>query len=185
MESFETVYNVVKSKLSDKRFYHSKCVMERAIEYAKIYGVDEEKAKFAGIAHDILKETPKELRIKEAEELGVILDDVEKCSLGLIHAKAGAEFCRREFELPEDLCDAIKYHTTGRENMTMLEKIIYLADATGIDRTYKESKIGYELAKKDLDDALFYFFKWTIEDRLKEEKTIHLDTIKAYNYLIK
>ena len=72
MESFETVYEEVKKKLSEKRFYHSVCVMERAIEYAEIYGVDKEKAKLAGIAHDILKETPKEQRIKEAEELGVL-----------------------------------------------------------------------------------------------------------------
>lgn len=185
MKNFETVYKVVKSKLSDKRFYHSKCVMDRAIEYAKIYGVDEEKAKLTGLAHDVLKDTPNEFRIKEAEELDVVLDDIEKISLGLIHAKSGAEFCRKEFGFSDDMCDAIKYHTTGRANMTMLEKIIYLADATGIDRTFEEADVCYELAKKDLDEALFYFFKKTIEWQIEDAKIIHINTINAYNFLAK
>ena len=115
MKDFETVYNVVKNKLSEKRFFHSVCVMERAVEYAKIYGVDEEKAKLVGIAHDILKETSKENRIKEAEELGVVLDDIEKVSLALIHAKAGAAYCRREFGFSDDMCDAIKYQNIAFE----------------------------------------------------------------------
>ena len=183
MESFENVYNIVKNKLSDKRMYHSKCVMERAIEYAKIYGVDEEKAKLVGIAHDILKETPKEKRIEEAEELGVVLDEIEKVSLALIHAKAGAEFCKIKFGFSDDMCDAIKYHTTGRANMTLLEKIIYLADATGEDRDFEEAKIGYELAKKDLNGALFFFFKKTIEWQLEDNQKIHLDTINENNFL--
>lgn len=182
MRDFEYVYKVVKSKLSEKRMYHSECVMERAVEYAKLYGEDVEKAKLAGIAHDILKETPKENRIKEAEELGVVLDDIEKVYLALIHAKTGAEYCRREFGFSEDMCDAIKYHTTGRANMTTLEKIVYLADATGKDRDFEEAKIGYELAKKSLDEALFYFFKKTIEWQLEEDKKLHLDTINAYNF---
>lgn len=185
MKDFETVYNYVKNKLSEKRFFHSKCVMERAVEYAKIYGIDEEKAKLVGIAHDILKETPKEMRISEAEELGVELDDIEKIALSLIHAKSGAEFCRKEFGFSDDMCDAIKYHTTGRENMTVLEKIIYLADATGEDRNFEEAKIGYELAKKNLDDALLFFFKKTIEWQIEDENLIHYNTIKAYNYLLK
>lgn len=185
MKDFETVYNVVKNKLSEKRFFHSVCVMERAVEYAKIYGVDEEKAKLVGIAHDILKETSKENRIKEAEELGVVLDNIERVSLALIHAKAGAAYCRREFGFSDDMCDAIKYHTTGRANMTTFEKIIYLADATGRDRDFEEAPIGYELAKKDLDKALMFFFKKTIEWQLKEDKKLHFNTIDAYNFLAK
>ncbi len=185
MENFEKVYNIVKNKLSEKRFYHSVCTMERCVEYAKIYGVDEEKAKLVGIAHDIVKETPKELRIEEANRYGVNLDEIEKKSLALVHAKVGAEICKKEFGFTEDMVNAIKYHTTGRENMTILEKITYLADATGKDREYEESKIAYELTKKDIDEALIYFFKKTIEWTIQDNKLLHPDTIKAYNYLIK
>ena len=185
MESFEKIYEVVKSKLSEKRMYHSICVMERCVEFAKLYGADVEKAKLVGISHDILKETPKSMRIKEAEMLGVELDDIEKCNLALIHAKAGAEFCRREFGFTDDMYDAIKYHTTGRENMGLLEKITYIGDCTGKDRDYEVCKMAYEITKKDLDDGLIYMFKETIKHTADENKLIHLDTIKAYNYLIK
>lgn len=185
MESFEKVYEVVKNKLSEKRFYHSVCTMERCIEYAKIYGIDEEKAKLVGIAHDIVKETPKELRIEEAKKYGVKLDEIEENSLALIHAKVGAEICRKEFGFTDEMVNAVRYHTTGRENMTLLDKITYLADATGKDREYEESQIAYEIAKKDLDKALIYFFKKTIEWTIQDEKLLHPDTINAYNYLIK
>lgn len=185
MESFEKVYEIVKSKLSEERFYHSVCTMERCVEYAKIYGIDEEKAKLVGIAHDIVKETPKELRIEEAQKYGVVLDEIEKKSLALVHAKVGAEVCRKEFGFSEDMVNAIKYHTTGRENMTFLEKITYLADATGKDREYEESNVAYEFAKKDLNQALIYFFKKTIEWTIQDEKLLHPDTISAYNYLIR
>lgn len=185
MESFEKVYEIVKSKLSEKRFYHSVCTMERCVEYAKIYGIDEEIAKLVGIAHDIVKETPKELCLEEAKKYQVELDEIEKVALPLVHAKVGAEVCRKEFGFTEEMVNAVKYHTTGRENMSVLEKITYLADATGNDREYEESKVAYEMAKSDLDKALIYFFKKTIEWTIEDEKLLHPDTIKAYNYLIK
>ena len=185
MESFEKVYEVVKSKLSEKRFYHSVCTMERCMEYAKIYGIDEEKAKLVGIAHDIAKETAKDLVYEEARKYEVELDEIEKIALPLVHAKVGAEICKREFGFTEEMTNAIKYHTTGRENMSVLEKITYLADVTGKDREYEECKIAYQMAKNDLDKALLYFFKRTIERTIEGNKILHTDTIKAYNYLIK
>lgn len=185
MEIFEKVYEIVKSRLSEKRFYHSICTMERCVEYAKIYGIDEEIAKLVGIAHDIAKETPKELVYEEAKKYEVELDELEKIALPLVHAKVGAEICRKEFNFTEEMIDAIKYHTTGRENMTTLEKITYLADATGKDREYEECKVTYQIAKEDLDKALLYFFKRTIERTIEGNKLLHPDTIKAYNYLIK
>ena len=185
MKKFEEVYESVKRKLSDERIYHSECVMKRAVELAKLYGEDVEKARLVGIAHDILKETPKSQRIEEAEKLGVHLDDIEKRELALIHAKSGAEFCKIKFGFSEDMCDAIRYHSTGRANMTLLDKIIYLADATSEDRKYKEAGIAYELAKKDLNMALVYFFKKTMGWLIDDEFHIHPNTVDAYNFYLK
>lgn len=185
MKTYEEIYEIVKERLSEKRFFHSICTMERCVEYAKIYGIEEEKAKLIGIAHDITKETPKELKVEEAKKYGVELDEIEMNTPGLIHAKSGAGICRKDFGFSEDMVNAIKYHTTGRENMTVLEKIMYLADATGRDRKYPEAGIAYELAKKNLDEALLYFFKKTIEWNIQEDKILHLDTVKAYNFLVK
>ena len=124
MEKFEEIFEFVKNTLSEKRFYHSVCVMERAIEYAKIYGADTEKAKIAGILHDIAKEIPKEDRVSYAENIGVIPDEIEKESTGLLHSKVAAKIAETKFGLDKEICDSIAYHTTGRENMTLLDKII-------------------------------------------------------------
>lgn len=185
MKSFEDAYNYIKSNLSEKRFYHSVCVMERAVEYAKIYGANEEYARLAGILHDIAKEIPKDSRIETTERYGLQLDEIEKNAKGLIHAKLGAVMAKVDFDMPDEICDAIKYHTTGKENMSLLEKIIYLADFTGKDRDFPNTEFLYNLCKRDLDKALLYSFKYTINERLEEEKLIHPNTVEGYNFMVK
>ena len=69
--------------------------------------------------------------------------------------------------------------------MTLLDKIIYIADYTGKDRKYEDTNYMYELAKKDIDAAIIYGLKKTIDLRIKEDKLLHIDTVKAYNFLIK
>ena len=184
MLSFDEIYKITERRLSEYRFYHSKCVMERAVEYAKSYVVDEEKARIAGICHDIAKEVPQEERISTCEKYGIELDEVEKAQTSLIHAKLGARIAEIEFGCDEDICNSIKYHTTGRANMSTLEKIIFISDATGIDRTYDDVTELYEIAKKDLDKAMLHYQKVIIPDLLNNEKLVHPDAIKSYNYLI-
>jgi predicted HD superfamily hydrolase involved in NAD metabolism len=159
--------------------------MERAIEYAKIYGEDTEKAKLAGILHDIAKEIPKEEKILKAEKYGIILNEEERENPGILHGKIGAKIAKIEFGLDEDICNSIAYHTTGRPNMSKLEKIIYMADYTGIDRNFEDTNYMYELAKKDLDEAMMYCLKKTIKSITRDDKILHLDTVKAYNFYIK
>lgn len=184
MLSYEEVYKIVEGRLSEYRFYHSKCVMERAVEYAKIYGVDLEKSKLSAICHDIAKEVPKEERISTCEKYGVELDEIEKKQKSLIHAKLGAKIAEVEFGFDEDMCNSIKYHTTGRANMSTLEKIIFLSDCTGVDREYEDAKIIYELAKNDLDEAMLYYQKNVIPELLSKEKLVHPNALESYNYLI-
>jgi predicted HD superfamily hydrolase involved in NAD metabolism len=184
MLSYEEIYKIVEERLSEYRFYHSKCVMERAVEYAKIYGVDTNKAQIAGICHDIAKEIPKEDRIITCEKYGVELDEVEKKQKSLIHAKLGAKIAEVEFGVDSEIANAIKYHTTGRANMSLLEKIIFIADATGVDREYADATELYELAKKDLDKAMLHYQKVIIPDLLSKDKLVHPNAIEAYNYLI-
>ena len=184
MLSYEEIYIIVKSKLSEKRFYHSECVVERCIEYAKIYGVDIEKMKIAGIAHDIAKEIPKEERLKIAEMYGLNLDKIEKKHSPLIHAKLGALIAKKDFECTDDICEAIKWHTTGKENMSIMEKILFIADATGKDRKYENTEYLYNLAKEDIDKALIEILKECIIDVINKNGLVHLDSVKAYNYMI-
>lgn len=184
MLSFDEIYQKVKETLSEKRFYHSKCVMDKCEELARIYNIDVEKAKLAGILHDIAKEIPKENRIEVAERYGLELDEIEKKSKGLIHAKLGAKICEIDLSVDKEICDAIACHTTGKENMSMLEKVLYISDAIGEDRNYSNTEELRLLASTNLDKAIMCLLKLTIEERVKEEKLVHIDSIKALNYLI-
>ena len=185
MKSYEEIYNVVKSRLSEKRFNHSVCTMQRAVEYAKIYGEDEEKIKLIAIAHDIAKELNKEEIKQFIEKYKISLDEMEKDNIALSHSKIGAVICKTEFGFNEDMCRAIAFHTTGRENMTTIEKIIFVADATGIDRNFEDTDEVYELAKNDLNLAIIKILKETMKEIIEKNKQMHLDTVKTYNYYIK
>lgn len=184
MLRYEEIYEIVKNKLSEKRFYHSECVVERCIEYAEIYGVDVEKMKIAGIAHDVAKEIPKEERISLAEKYGVELDDIEKINTPLIHAKLGAAIAKKDFGCSDDICEAIKWHTTGKENMSLMEKILFIADATGKDRTYDDAKELYKISKIDLDKAIIKLMQECIKEVIDKESLLHLDSVRAFNYMI-
>lgn len=185
MKNYEEIYNEVKSRLSEKRFNHSICTMQRAVEYAKIYGENEKKIKLIAIAHDIAKELSKEDVEELVEKYNIQLDYMEKENISLSHSKIGAAICKKEFGFDEKMVNAIAFHTTGRENMTSMEKIIFVADATGSDRNFEDTEEVYNLAKNNLDDAIIKILIETIKDIVENKKTMHLDTIRTYNYYIK
>lgn len=185
MKSFEDVYEIVKKELSEKRFHHSVCVMERCVEFAELYGEDIEKARLIGIAHDIAKEIPRELRVKTAKEYGIILDEFEKENVSLIHAKLGAKICEKNFDFSKDMCDAIAVHTTAKPSMTKLQKILYLSDYSEASRDFKEAKEAYEKGKENLDDGYFVALVGKIKCMLDMNIAIHSNSIDAYNNFLK
>lgn len=184
MNIYNELYEEVKITLSEKRFKHTLGVIKRAEEYAKVYDVNLEDIKLAALAHDVAKEIPYEESLKKAEELGINLDEIEKKNFNLIHSKLGAQIIKEKYNLNDDIINAIKYHTTGRENMSMLEKIIFLADATEENRKYPELENLVNMIKKDIDEGMLFALKWTIEDVMKKGFLIHLDSVKAYNFLM-
>ena len=181
MIKYEELYEEVKVKLSEKRFKHSEGVVKRAIEYAKVYNVDIETVKLVAISHDIAKELSEEEIEKYIKEYNIEIDEVEKRNNNLLHAKIGSYICKNKYGFTQDMVNAVKFHTTGRENMSILEKIIYLADATEENRKYC-SYFYVDLIKKDIDDGMFEVAKWVINSLLERNMVIHLDTIKCYNF---
>ena len=176
MISYEELYEIVKNRLSSKRFNHCLRVVERAVEYAKVYDVDLNKVKLTALAHDIAKD----LSDSNIDKYTYLLDDVELVNRSLCHAKIWAIICR-EYGFDEDMLNSIKYHTTGRENMSMLEKIIYLADATESEREIGSSDY-VELVKNNIDEAMLKICSLTLIRLLNNGKIIHIDSIKCYNY---
>ena len=185
MVSYEVLYNDVKAKISERRFHHSEGVVQRALEYAEVYGADKEIVKCVAIAHDIAKEFSEEENEKYIQEYHIRLDEVEKINHNLIHAKVGAELCRHQYGFTEDMANAIKYHTTGRANMSLLEKIIYLADATDANRNYDDIEYYVDLIKRDIDQGVAEVCKWVIDDLTEKNRMIHENSIKCYEYYSK
>ncbi|MGN1202500.1 MAG: bis(5'-nucleosyl)-tetraphosphatase (symmetrical) YqeK, partial [Eubacterium sp.] len=120
---------LIRERLSDYRFYHSLCVAESAKALAKRYGADEEKAQTAGILHDIMKENTKAEQLEIIEKAGMTITPLEKSKKKFYHQISGAAYAKAMLGIEDtEILDAIRYHTTGRENMSLMEQIVYLAD---------------------------------------------------------
>ena len=185
MISIEEAKILVKETLSEKRYNHSICVMERCAEYAKDLNVDVEKAKLMGILHDIAKEMSSEEKIQYCLDNNIEIEDIERVHITLLHGKIAAHMAKEKYGLDDELVSAIKYHTTRKENMSIWEKILYVADTTSADRKYSNTEYFYNLSKENFEKALIEILIMTIKDRLEEKKMIHIDSINALNYLIK
>lgn len=176
----------VKKILSEYRFTHSVGVAKKAVELAKIYGVQEEIAKKVGIAHDIAKEMTDEEMIEYAKANNIRIDEIETVKPSLLHGKIGADIAAKKFGFTQDMINAIKWHTTGRENMSMLEKIIYVADKTEENRkgTRFNLEKSRELSTQNIDETLIFLMNEFITNNVKNEWLIHPETINARNELL-
>lgn len=175
--------NLIRSRLSEKRFIHSVNVADSALELAKRYDADEYKAYLSGILHDIMKEEKIDIQIKFIEKNG---EKVEPhMNRQIYHQMSAAAYCRLELGITDaEILGAIRYHTTGRRDMTLLEKIIYTADFISADRKYPDVEIMREKARSSLEDAMLYSLRYTITDLTKKALPIHPDTIECYNWIL-
>lgn len=175
----------VKETLTEKRYYHSKCVMDMCEKYAIRYDVDSNIAKKVGMAHDIAKEMSNEEKVKYAKENNIIIDDIEKAYTGLLHAKIGADIAAKRYGFTKEMCDAIEAHTTGKQNMDMLAKILYMADWTGEDRHFGNIEYIRKLTYENIDEAIVYTLDEIIKEKIDKKEQIHMDTILTRNNLLK
>ena len=183
--------NDIKKELSEKRYTHSVEVMKKAGELAKLYGEDINKAKLIGLAHDIGKELSREKKLEYVKINKIDIDEIEKINVGLLHGKIGADICKKRYGFTEDMQEAIRYHTTGNENMSQLSKIIFIADKIEDSRNYKDLKKKQELdrarivALEDIDEAMLYLIDNSLEHTMQKKELIHPDSINTRNKIIK
>ena len=176
---------IIKTRLSEKRFIHSLEVAKAARRIAPKYGSDENKAYTAGILHDILKDTPREEMLALAAEFDIIFSDVEKAEQKLWHAIIGAVYAEKKlFVGDRDIILAIRYHTTARAGMSPLEKTLYIADFISADRDYPGVEEMREAAKGEPHDAMTTALKFTVSDIIEKGSALHPDTVYAYNELV-
>ena len=173
---------ILKNRLTEKRYIHSLNVADSAKKLAKLYGYDEEVAYTAGLIHDCCKDTPAGLQLSYMLENGVELSEYELGVAKLYHSICGSVFVKKEFGIDnQDIINAVRYHTTGRKNMSLLEKIIFIADFISDERDYNGVDIMREKAVKSLDEAIVEGLSFTIKDLIDQGRIIHPDTLDAYN----
>ncbi|MDD6464266.1 MAG: bis(5'-nucleosyl)-tetraphosphatase (symmetrical) YqeK [Clostridiaceae bacterium] len=181
----EKIITLIRSKLSADRFNHSLNVADSAKELALSYGADADKAYTAGLLHDVMKNASEEEQLGVLSEAGIELMPVERENKKLWHAIAGAAYVKFVMGIDDrDIIRAVRYHTTGRSGMSLLERIVYLADYISADRNYNGVEDMRRLCKSDSDEAILYALTFGIPDLVSKGRVIHPDSIDLYNEVI-
>jgi predicted HD superfamily hydrolase involved in NAD metabolism len=180
----EKALALVKEQITERRYIHTLGVVESAIELAERYGADVKKAELAAIFHDYAKFRPKE----EMEQI-IIAEKMDPAlleyNMELWHAPVGAYLVNKEAGIQDaEILDAIAYHTSGRVGMSLLDKVVYLADYIEPGRSFSGVDEVRQTAKQNLDHAVIQALRNTVVFLMKRNQAIYPDTFKTYNDLI-
>ena len=178
-----TLRPVALSYLKHKRIPHVLGTEQEAIRLAERYGADVEKARVAALLHDCTKRLDMEEQLALCRQYGIRLDALEQQALKLLHAKTGAAIARDVFGVDDEIYRAIWWHTTGHAGMTLLEKIMYLADYIEPSRDFPGVDKLRAVCYKDLDEGLLMGLEMTIEEMTSMGNPVHHATIEARDAL--
>lgn len=172
---------LLRGKLNPRRLFHSECVSECAGVLAERYGASVEKARLAGLLHDVMKNAP-------ANEQLALMPDItplELLNTKVWHQISGEAFLRQNgIVTDEEILGAVRWHTTGKEGMTLLEKIIYVADFISADRDYKDVEVVRRLAYISLEHAILYTSRYTVNKMVSQDLLLHPATVECYNDML-
>lgn len=187
MIEINIIQEKLKNTLSEKRYKHSLGVADEAVKLAKLYGADVEKAYVAGLVHDCAKEIKTEAAVKMLkEDYNIIPEESFLYVPRLLHGLLGSCIARSEFGInDEEIIDAVRYHTTGKADMSLLTGIVYIADYIEPGRSYNDVDVLRKITYKNLEEGILYSSDYTICDLVKKGIVIHPDTMYCRNYLIK
>ena len=174
----ELLMQKVQMQMSQKRFEHVLGVEKTAVALAEKYGASPVKASIAALTHDYAKE-------RSDEEFQLVDLDLLNWNNAIWHGLVGADFVQRELEIDdEEILQAIRLHTTGAAKMSLLDKIIYVADYIEPGRTFPGVVEAREIAMIDLDAAVAYETKHTLLHLIETEAVIYPKTIETYNFWV-
>lgn len=184
--TYEEYEQEVKKHLTEKRFFHSQCVAAEAERLAERYGADPKKAKLAGILHDIMKDTPKEEQLKITEKFGIMLSKRQSPVPEPWHAAAGAAYLWGVLGVDDpEILSAVECHTWGKKDMTLLDKVLFVADYISADREYPGIEIMREAAQRSLEEAIVKGVAWTLCDVANQGRPIDPDSVYAFDDALK
>ncbi len=180
---YEKYLKIIRDKLDDYRYFHSLAVADEAERLAIKYRADPKKAYLAGLLHDITKNFSEDEHLKIFKDFDIILSDTEMNAPKLWHSISGSIYVDKVLNINDsDVVNAIRYHTTGKDNMTLLELIIFVADFTSADRDYPDVNVMRELANRSLYSAVVYALEYTINDLSDRKLKVHPNTLAAFDY---
>ncbi|HWQ77369.1 MAG TPA: bis(5'-nucleosyl)-tetraphosphatase (symmetrical) YqeK, partial [Anaerovoracaceae bacterium] len=172
----------IEGHMSEKRRIHTYAVAEEARKLSQRYGADMEKAEIAALFHDFFRGIDKNKLNEYVGRFG--LAPVYLNNANLAHGKIAARIMERDFHITDpDIINAVCFHTTGRADMSRLEKILYLADAIEPNRDYPGVGEIRELAYRDLDEACLAALERSIEYVKCKGQYLHQDTVNARDRL--
>lgn len=185
MLNIDEMKQYLKENLLENRYNHTLRVMETAVKLAEINEVDRKKAEIAALGHDIAKNmTIDELKdIIEKNNITLALDEEKTPELwhAMVSPILGAEI----FKIKDDeILSAMRWHTTGKEDMTKLEKIIYIADMIEPGRNFNGVERLREIAFKDLNKGILSCLTHSLKYLLDKGFPININSVKARNYLL-
>lgn len=170
----DEIMTAMANTLPHKRYVHTLGVAYLAASLAMAYGKNYEKAMLAGLLHDCAKCLPDEEILKQCMEKGLPVSEIERAQPFLLHGKLGAWYAEHEYGIDDEkILNAIRFHTTGRPEMSFMEKNIYLSDYIELGRKQPTSPDLDELRRlafQDIDLAVYYTAKNTVEYLKKKEK---------------
>jgi len=175
---------ILQEQLSRKLFLHCCGVESIAAKLAAAYGADEEKASLAGLLHDYGKKYSHQTLSGYAIKYG-IAEQIALQEPALLHAPVGAFLLQKELGIEDqEILEAVRRHTTGGTGMTLLAKIVYLADYIEPERSHPEVYSIRKIAFHDINEALLRTTELTVRHVLEQGKILHPDSIAFRNSLI-
>ena len=185
-KEFDDYEDMLKERLSKKRFTHTMNVAEACYDLAERFGGDEKRCYLAGMLHDIMKEELPEKQRQMTIDSGMRPDPAEIDTPALWHAVAGAVYVRQKLKIDdEEILTGIRFHTIGCAKMTLLEKIVYLGDMISAERSYKDVDKFRKICYDDLDKAMAVALAYNITDVCKKCGQLSHYTVEAYNFYLK
>lgn len=181
----EEILEYLKKVLKEERYNHTLGVVKASEVLAKKHGCDVEKAKLAALLHDVAKYKTDDEILSMLKKEGVYIDELLQKYPQIMHGFCSAYIAKNKMGIyDKEVLDAITCHTTGKENMTTLEKVVCLADFIEEGRNYEGVEELRRLSMESLDKALIKAFDNTITYIINKGGIIYLDTIKTRNYLL-
>lgn len=174
----------IQKRLSAKRFQHTLGTAECAVALARRFGANEDDAYLAGLLHDCTKEWQEDAQLNFFEKHGIMICNTQKLCPQLHHAVSGAIVAKEEFGASDEVCGAIRWHTTGHVGMTKLEMVLWLADLIEPGRSFPEVEELRALAEKDLTVSVRVGMDRSIRYLLEKNQLIDPEMVNARNWLL-